>query len=96
MMLDVRYEEIRSEVIGKLMEQKEQMENELKSLERIVSQIPAYMEGEAAVAYAEEFYEIVMQIYSNVNVNIGDFADQLETVCQEFEKLDADIKTQLS
>lgn len=96
MALDVRYDEIRSEVIGKLIEQKIQMEEGLSKLQRIVDQIPEYMEGEAAQAYVIEFEEIVKRIYSKLNINVDNFANQLESVCQEFENLDNDIQGSLT
>lgn len=54
------------------------------------------MEGQALQAYMDEYEKIVKTIYSKLNVNLGDFSQQLESVCQQFENLDDDMKTQLS
>ena len=96
MALDVRYGEIRSEVIAKLETQKGEMENLLDKLSNTVETLPSVMEGQALQAYMDEYEKIVKTIYSKLNVNLGDFSQQLESVCQQFENLDDDRKTQLS
>ena len=96
MALDVRYGEIRSEVIAKLETQKGEMENLLDKLSNTVETLPSVMEGQALQAYMDEYEKIVKTIYSKLNVNLGDFSQQLESVCQQFENLDYDMKTQLS
>lgn len=96
MALDVRYGEIRSEVIAKLETQKGEMENLLSKLSNTVETLPSVMEGQALQAYMDEYEKIVKTIYSKLNVNLGDFSQQLESVCQQFENLDDDMKTQLS
>ena len=96
MALDVRYGEIRSEVIAKLETQKGEMENLLDKLSNTVETLPSVMEGQALHAYMDEYEKIVKTIYSKLNVNLGDFSQQLESVCQQFENLDDDMKTQLS
>ena len=96
MALDVRYGEIRSEVIAKLETQKGEMENLLDKLSNTVETLPSAMEGQALQAYMDEYEKIVKTIYSKLNVNLGDFSQQLESVCQQFENLDDDMKTQLS
>lgn len=96
MALDVRYGEIRSEVIAKLETQKGEMENLLDKLSNMVETLPSVMEGQALQAYMDEYEKIVKTIYSKLNVNLGDFSQQLESVCQQFENLDDDMKTQLS
>lgn len=96
MALDVRYGEIRSEVIAKLETQKGEMENLLRKLSNTVETLPSVMEGQALQAYMDEYEKIVKTIYSKLNVNLGDFSQQLESVCQQFENLDDDMKTQLS
>ena len=96
MALDVRYGEIRSEVIAKLETQKGEMENLLDKLSNTVETLPYVMEGQALQAYMDEYEKIVKTIYSKLNVNLGDFSQQLESVCQQFENLDDDMKTQLS
>ena len=96
MALDVRYGEIRSEVIAKLETQKGEMENLLDKLSNTVETLPSVMEGQALQAYMDEYEKIVKTIYSKLNVDLGDFSQQLESVCQQFENLDDDMKTQLS
>ena len=96
MALDGRYGEIRSEVIAKLETQKGEMENLLDKLSNTVETLPSVMEGQALQAYMDEYEKIVKTIYSKLNVNLGDFSQQLESVCQQFENLDDDMKTQLS
>ena len=96
MALDVRYGEIRSEVIAKLETQKGEMENLLDKLSNTVETLPSVMEGQALQAYMDEYEKIVKTIYSKLNVNLGDFSQQLESVCQQFDNLDDDMKTQLS
>ena len=96
MALDVRYEEIRSEVIAKLETQKREIENLLDKQSYTVETLPSVMEGQALQAYMDEYEKIVKTIYSKLNVNLGDFSQQLESVCQQFENLDDDMKTQLS
>ena len=96
MALDVRSGEIRSEVIAKLETQKGEMENLLDKLSNTVETLPSVMEGQALQAYMDEYEKIVKTIYSKLNVNLGDFSQQLESVCQQFENLDDDMKTQLS
>ena len=96
MALDVRYGENRSEVIAKLETQKGELENRLAKLSNTVETLPSVMEGQALQAYMDEYEKIVKTIYSKLNVNLGDFSQQLESVCQQFENLDDDMKTQLS
>ena len=91
MALDVRYGEIRSEVIAKLETQKGEMENLLDKLSNTVETLPSVMEGQALQAYMDEYEKIVKTIYSKLNVNLGDFSQQLESVCQQFENLDDDM-----
>lgn len=96
MALDVRYGEIRTEVIGKLEEQKGDMEDLLKSLDGTMQTLPTVMEGDALNAYLDEYENIVKSIYAKLNDNLGEFSAQLESVCKEFENLDADMQSQLS
>ena len=53
MALDVRYGEIRSEVIAKLETQKGEMENFLGKLSNTVETLPSVMEGQALQAYMD-------------------------------------------
>ena len=96
MALDVRYGEIRSEVIAKLETQKGEMENLLGKLSNTVETLPSVMEGQALHPYMLEYENIVKSIYSNLYLYLGEFSQQLESVCQQFENLDDDMKTQLS
>lgn len=96
MALDVKYGEIRTQVIGKLMSCKEDMVDILGKLDSAVESLPAHMEGEALNAYIDEYQQIVKRIYDKLNKNLEDYAEQLESVCKEFESLDSDMQSQLS
>ncbi len=96
MALDVRYGEIRTEVIGKLENEKQQMEELLANLTKTVNTLPTVMEGDALTAYLAEYENIVKKIYTKLNTNLGDFSAQLEAVCAEFEKLDSEMNSELS
>ncbi len=96
MALDVQYGEIRTEVIGKLETQKGEMEELLGKLDGTVQTLPTVMEGDTLQAYINEYETIVKSIYNKLNVNLGEFSAQLESICQEFENLDNDMKAQLS
>lgn len=96
MALDVKYGEIRTQVIDKLMSYKEDMVDILGRLDGAVESLPEHMEGEALNAYIEEYQEIVKRIYVKLNENLEAYAGQMESVCKEFESLDADMQSQLS
>lgn len=96
MALDVKYGEIRTQVIDKLMSYKEDMVDILGKLDGAVESLPAHMEGEALNAYIDEYQQIVKRIYDKLNKNLEDYAEQLESVCKEFESLDSDMQSQLS
>ena len=96
MALDVKYGEIRTQVIDKLMSYKEDMVDILGKLDSAVESLPTYMEGEALNAYIDEYQQIVKRIYDKLNENLEAYAGQLESVCKEFENLDADMQSQLS
>ena len=96
MALDVQYGEIRSEVIGKLETFKGDMEELLGKLDETVETLPNVMEGDALNAYLVEYEKIVQSVYTKLNVNLGEFVAQLESVCTEFENLDSDMNAQLS
>ena len=95
MALDVKYGEIRTQVIDKLMSYKEDMVDILGKLDGAVESLPAHMEGEALNAYIDEYQQIVKRIYDKLNENLEAYAGQLESVCKEFESLDADMQSQL-
>lgn len=96
MELEVLYEEIRTQVIAKLGEQKGEMESLLEKLNGTMETLPTVMEGETLQAYLSEYDTIVSQIYSNLNGSLGQFVEQLESVCKEFEELDKNMRDQLS
>lgn len=95
MALDVQYGAIRTNVIAKIEEQKTEMETLLGKLSETVGTLPSVMEGDALQAYLVEYDKIVKTVYSKLNVNLGEFSAQLESVCAEFEKLDNEMNTQL-
>ena len=96
MALEVKYGEIRIQVIDKLRSYKEDMVDILGKLDDAVESLPANMEGDALNAYIDEYQEIVKKIYVKLNENLEAYAEQLESVCKEFESLDADMQAQLS
>ena len=94
-MLNVNYGEIRTRVIAKISECSDAMEENLRKLGEEVSMLPSYIEGDAAVAYVREFNDIVEDIHKKLNVNIKAYAEQLEDICKEFERLDNDMSQAL-
>lgn len=96
MALSVQYNEIRTDVIGRLDDLKGEMESNLQKLDASVQNLRSVMEGDALDAYMDEYTTIVKTIYNKLNVNLGEYSKQLESVCKEFEDLDADMHSQLS
>ena len=96
MALSVQYNEIRSDVINRLDDLKGDMESNLQKLDSSVQNLRSVMEGDALDAYVDEYTTIVKKIYDKLNVNLGEYSKQLESVCKEFEDLDADMHSQLS
>ena len=96
--MEVNYNEIRENVIAKMMEHASTMESILSSLSGIVGDITAcnYLTGEAANAYVTEFEDTVQTTFSRINLNITNIAEQLEKVCKEYEQMDADLRDQLN
>ena len=96
--MEVNYNEIRENVIAKMMEHASTMESILSSLSGIVGDITACnnLTGEAANAYVTEFEETVQTTFSRINLNITNIAEQLEKVCKEYEQMDADLRDQLN
>ena len=95
MALEVKYAEIRSDVISKLSELSGDMIANLQSLDSIVGEIPGCAEGDVITAYINEYDTIVSDVYSKVNTGISQYCDQLESVCAEFERIDADMQSQI-
>ena len=95
MALEVKYEEIRANVIAKLEELSQEMITNLQTLDGIVGEIPAYAEGDVITAYINEYEDIVSDVYTKVNTGIEQYCGQLESVCAEFEKADADMQSQI-
>lgn len=96
--MEVHYVEIRENVIAKLVEQAGNMETVLTDLSTTVSDIIScnYLKGGTAAAYNTEFVEIIRETFQKINDNISAIADQLESICQQYETLDADLSGQLS
>ncbi len=95
MALEVKYAEIRSNVISKLSELSGDMITNLGNLDGIVGEIPGCAEGDVITAYINEYDTIVSEVYSKVNNGIAQYCEQLESVCAEFERIDADMQSQL-
>ena len=95
MALNVQYEDIRTEVIAKLSDQKDAMQNNLERMDASVESLRSVMEGDALEAYIDEYNRIVQKIYIKLNSNLEEYKAQLESVCAEFEALDTDMQSQL-
>ena len=95
MALNVQYDDIRTEVIAKLGDQKVMMEDNLEKLDTSVTSLQSVMEGDALEAYISEYQNIVQKIYLKLNNNLEEYKAQLESVCAEFEALDSDMQSQL-
>lgn len=95
MALEVKYEEIRSEVISKLEELSGDMITNLGTLDGIVGEIPGCAEGDVITAYINEYESIVSDVYAKVNNGIAQYCGQLESVCAEFETVDMDMQSQI-
>ena len=96
--LEVRYDEIRSNVIAKLQELQEEMVGIHKDMDTTVNDIIGnnYMAGDAACAYASEFNDPITELFQKLNTGIQTYCDQLESVCKEFEKQDAEVSGMLN
>lgn len=97
MALEVKYEEIRTNVISELQNQQEEMETIYKEMTAAVKGIVEnkYMIGAAADNYVLEFTEPISEIFTKLNTNIDSYCKQLESICQEFEKQDAEVSAAL-
>lgn len=95
MALEVKYNEIRSEVITKLGDYADEMVTNLQTLNQVVESIPEYAEGDVINAYIDEYNEIVQQVYIKLNTGLDNYTAQLESVCAEFEKVDAEMQSQV-
>ena len=95
MALEVKYEEIRANVIAKLEELSDEMITNLGTLDGIVGEIPGCAEGDVITAYINEYETIVADVYSKVNSGISQYCGQLESVCAEFERVDTEMQSQI-
>lgn len=95
MALEVKYEEIRTNVIAKLEEYAEEMVTNLGTLDGIVGDIPGCAEGDVITAYINEYEDIVQEVYSKINQGLADYSAQLESVCAEFERVDTEMSADI-
>lgn len=97
MALEVRYEEIRSNVIKSLQDQLEEMRSIYNEMNATVNGIVdnQYMVGASADNYVLEFTDPISEIFTKLNTNIDSYCMQLESVCAEFEKQDAEVSAAL-
>lgn len=93
MALEVKYAEIRSAVIPKLQEEFEQMTSIYNAMKAAVNGIidNKYLVGASADSYVSEFTEPISEIFEKLNTNIENYCLQLESICNEFEKQDAEV-----
>ena len=94
--LSVDYDAVRSEIIGKLLSQGEDMEDILNKLDASVESLPSVMEAKTLDAYINEYHVIVQRIYQTLNENLRIFAQQLEDACKNFEEVDSDLQSVLN
>lgn len=89
----VDYAAIRTNVIEKLLTESETMSGILNSLSATVSDIieQNYMEGTTAEAYFDEFQTIVSTTFTTINANVEAIANQLESICANYEKQDQEM-----
>ncbi len=94
----VNYNAIRNEVIATLQAECESLQTTLASLTTTVNDIIAnqYLAGQAAEGYVEEFNTIVSTTFSNINTNVTDIAEQLESICGKYEQMDSDVGAALT
>lgn len=98
MALEVKYDEVRSNVIAKIQELQEAMVSYHADLNNAVDGISAnrYMQGDAATAYATEFTDAISGLFDKLNQDLQSYCDQLESVCAEFEKQDQETSQMLN
>ncbi len=98
MALEVKYDEVRSNVIAKVQELQEAMVTYRSDLDYAVDGISAnrYMQGDSATAYAAEFTEAISGLFDKLNNDLQSYCDQLESVCAEFEAQDQQTSEMLN
>lgn len=96
MNLKVDQSEVHSSIVNKLLDSRDNMVTYLNTLDSIMEELAASTEGETFVAYQNEYAECVKEIYLKLNVNLGDFANQLDSICLAFEQADAEANAALS
>lgn len=91
--LTIQYGEVRSNVINKLLDAQEEMVSVYKEMTDTVNSILSekYMSGKAAEKYVLEFTDPIAEIFNDLNSNLHLYADELESICSEFEKSDQAI-----
>lgn len=94
--LEVQYEEIRANVIPKLGQLQQEMEETLQNLESVVGSVSLYLEGDAQRAYEAEFDQAIRLLFQQMNRGMEQYTAQLESVCAEFEAQDQQVSSMLN
>lgn len=86
----VNYNAVRTNVINKIMEESEKLNNTYMELCSTVSDITdnRYLIGTTAEKYNEEFENVISTAFKNINSNIENYAEELEALCQYYENED--------
>ena len=94
----VKYNDIRTNVIERLVEESTKLEAILGKLSNTVNDIIEYnyLAGQTAEGYIDEFKTIVSTKFSSINGNVTAIAEQLEGICATYAKLDEETKEAIS
>lgn len=83
--------EIKSQVVGKLIDSVDNMAVYLGNLDGIVEELAQSTKGEVYAALQARYYEIVQSIYQKINGDICSYAEELDNICAAFENADGDM-----
>lgn len=93
--LKINQLEIKSQVVGKLIDSVDNLDAYLKNLDGIVEYLETVTEGEVFSAFKTKYYEVVQAIYSKINGDMCSYAEELDEICAAFEQADIDMSTDL-
>ena len=94
----VKYTDIRTNVIQKLVEESSNLETILTDLSTVVNDIIdyKYLSGQTSVGYIDEFNNKVSTKFSSINANVAAIAEKLESICATYETLDQETNAAIS
>lgn len=98
MALEVKYGEIRTNVIKGLQNEFDEMVRIYGQMNDAVNGIVEnnYMLGESAGNYVLEFTDPISKMFERLNENIQNYCAQLNSICDEFERQDAEMANMLN